>query len=264
MEIIDSIILGDCFEYMPTIPDASVDLLIADPPYGVTRNGWDVGIPLDLMWSEFHRIVKPNGAMLVFGQDRFTARVTISNEANHRYNLVWEKDRPGGFLNAKRMPLRYHEDLMVFYRKMPTYNPQMWQGEPTHSRGLGFAQKEITTNYGSHSQQDNTTGETLKYPRSILPFPRPHPPKHPTEKPVELLEYLIRTYSDGGQVVFDPFAGAGSTAIAAIRTRRRFVAVERDPRYYGIAKDRIDDAVARRNVFANVFIFPDEGRQGDS
>lgn len=235
---------GDCLELMKEIPDGSIDMVLADLPYGTTRNKWDSVIPLDLLWKQYKRICKPKAAIVLFGQDKFTAKVMLSNEKWHRYNLIWKKgDRVSGFLNARRMPLRNHEDIMVFYKSLPTYNPIFSNGIPLHSMGKKYVDPltQKNNNYGKFYkgvEQDKRAGGTQKFPKSVLNFERPHPPIHPTQKPVPLLEYLIRTYTNDGELVLDNTMGIGSTGKACLNTCRNFIGIENDPKYFEIAKTR--------------------------
>lgn len=236
---------------MKNIPDKSVDMVLCDPPYGVTaKNKWDVVIPFDLLWNHYERICKENAAIVLFGQDKFSAECMLSNKKIHRYNLIWKKVLPSGFLNANRMPLREHEDIMVFYKKLPTYNPQKVKGNPCHSKGkvvgkMNDAQLN-NNNYGDFKCVE-TTGE-MKFPTSVLEFQKPHPSKavHPTQKPVALLEYLIKTYTDEGEIVLDNCMGSGSTGVACVNANRNFIGIELDEKYFQIAKERIENAEKER------------------
>ena len=240
---------GDCLELMKNIRDKSIDCIICDLPYGVTsKNKWDTIIPYEPLWKEYKRIIKDNGPIILFGQDKFTAKTMLSNEKMHRYNLIWNKVLTSGFLNAGRMPLREHEDIMIFYKKLPTYNPQFTEGKPLHGMGEKFKKvKNNNNNYNDFNSCNNPSanreGDTKKYPKSILTFPRPASSKmlHPTEKPVELLEYLIKTYSNENDVILDNCMGSGSTGVAALNTNRRFIGIELDEKYFDIAKDRLEN-----------------------
>ena len=240
---------GDCLELMKNIKDKSIDCIICDLPYGVTsKNKWDTIIPYEPLWKEYKRIIKDNGPIILFGQDKFTAKTMLSNEKMHRYNLIWNKVLTSGFLNAGRMPLREHEDIMIFYKKLPTYNPQFTEGKPLHGMGEKFKKvKNNNNNYNDFNSCNNPSanreGDTKKYPKSILTFPRPASSKmlHPTEKPVELLEYLIKTYSNENDVILDNCMGSGSTGVAALNTNRRFIGIELDEKYFNIAKDRLEN-----------------------
>ena len=238
---------GDCLELMKNIKDKSIDCIICDLPYGVTsKNKWDTIIPYEPLWKEYKRIIKDNGPIILFGQDKFTAKTMLSNEKMHRYNLIWNKVLTSGFLNAGRMPLREHEDIMIFYKKLPTYNPQFTEGKPLHGMGEKFKKvKNNNNNYNDFNSCNNPSanreGDTKKYPKSILTFPRPASSKmlHPTEKPVELLEYLIKTYSNENDVILDNCMGSGSTGVACLNTNRRFIGIELDEKYFNIAKNRL-------------------------
>ena len=240
---------GDCLKLMKNIEDKSIDCIICDLPYGVTsKNKWDTIIPYEPLWKEYKRIIKDNGPIILFGQDKFTAKTMLSNEKMHRYNLIWNKVLTSGFLNAGRMPLREHEDIMIFYKKLPTYNPQFTEGKPLHGMGEKFKKvKNNNNNYNDFNSCNNPSanreGDTKKYPKSILTFPRPASSKmlHPTEKPVELLEYLIKTYSNENDVILDNCMGSGSTGVACLNTNRRFIGIELDEKYFNIAKDRLEN-----------------------
>lgn len=240
---------GDCLEIMKNIKNKSVDMILCDLPYGVTsKNKWDTIIPYEPLWKEYKRIIKDNGAIILFGQDKFTAKTMLSNEKMHRYNLIWNKVLISGFLNAGRMPLREHEDIMVFYKKLPTYNPQFTEGKPLHGMGEKFKKvKNNNNNYNDFNSCNNPSanrkGDTRKYPKSILTFPRKPSSKmlHPTEKPVELLEYLIKTYSNENDVILDNCMGSGGTGVACLKTNRNFIGIELDKGYFNIAKDRIEN-----------------------
>lgn len=237
---------GDCLEVMKDIPDRSVDMILCDLPYEQTKNKWDNLIPFELLWSNYNRIIKDNGAIVLFANGMFTAEVMKSNAKAWRYNLVWEKDRPSGFLNAKRMPLRSHEDICVFYKKLPTYNPQTWEGLPLHGMGKKFKEGNLgNNNYGTFNSHTNPSakrsGDTTKQPRSVLKFKRPHPPIHPTQKPVDLLEWLIKTYTNECETVLDNCMGSGSTGVACANTNRKFIGIELEENYFNIAKERIEN-----------------------
>jgi len=243
---------GDCLALMPSIPDGSVDMVLCDLPYGVTQNRWDSVIPLEPLWEQWGRVTKPNAAIVLFGQGMFTAKLMLSNQKQWRYNLIWKKGgRVSGFLNAKKMPMRNHEDICVFYDELPVFNPQMREGIPLHSRGRGW-HRFVNNNYGDFQEgADLRAGTTEKYPLSILDFERPHPPVHPTQKPVPLLEYLIRSYTNEDAVVLDNTMGSGSTGVAAVNTGRRFIGIESDAKYFELARGRILEAENER--YARLF-----------
>lgn len=228
---------------MKDIPDKSVDMILCDLPYEKTKNAWDKALPFDLLWRQYNRIIKDNGAIVLFGQDKFTAKMMLSNEKMHRYNLIWDKVLPSGFLNAKKQPLRKHEDIMVFYKKPPTYNPQMTKGAKCHSKGkaVGKMNNDILNNDNYGDFKIVETEGNMKYPQSIFTFAKPHPSValHPTQKPVPLLEYLIKTYTNEGETVLDNCMGSGSTGVACINTNRNFIGIELDENYYQIAQSRL-------------------------
>lgn len=233
---------GDCLELMKTIPDGSVDMILCDLPYGQTaRNKWDNIIPFEELWNEYNRIVKPNAAIVLFANGLFTADLMLSQRQKWRYNLIWEKTQPTGFLNAKRMPLRTHEDICVFYDKQPTYNPQKTQG---HKRKVSTAEHKrnsnMTTDYNEH--KFTTYDSTERYPKSILKFSKDTQKAslHPTQKPVELLEWLIKTYTNENETVLDNCMGSGSTGVACLHTNRNFIGFELDENYFQIARKRIE------------------------
>ena len=233
---------GDCLELMKDIPNKSIDMILADLPYGTTRNKWDSVIPLDGLWKQYKRIIKDNGAIVLFGQGKFTAKMMLSEPKLHRYNLIWDKVLSSGFLNANRMPLRSHEDIMVFYKRLPQYNPQKTKGKPNNSKGK--PKQNENNNYGHFEFVDNKDElGGMKHPKSIVIFEKPHPSItiHPTQKPVELLEYLIKTYTNEGEVVLDNTMGSGSTGVACINTNRNFIGIELDENYFEIAKKRIEE-----------------------
>ena len=240
----DYIKQGDCLELMKDIPSGSVDMILCDLPYGVTHNSWDKRIDLTKLWTEYKRIIKENGAICLFGQGKFFAVLINSNRTWYRYDYVWDKVLTTGFLNANRMPLNRHEQIGVFYKKLSVYNPQFVKGKPLHGRGTGYLNKEIINhNYGKFDNlSDNRKGSTEKYPTTVLTFPKAHPSKsiHPTEKPIPLLAFLIKTYKNKGDTVLDNCMGCGSTIIACKNTERHYIGFELDKEYYKIAKDRIE------------------------
>lgn len=235
---------------MKDIPSKSIDLILCDPPYGVTQNPCDKKLPFQELWLEYKRIIKDNGAILLFGQGMFFVELIESNRAWFRYDLVWDKVLISGFLNAKRMPLRRHEHIAVFYKKLPIYCPQFTEGQPLHGRGKAYRDKEaINRNYGNFEPMEDTRkGSTEKYPTSILTFPKAHPSKaeHPTEKPVALLEYLIKTYTNERNLVLDNCMGSGSTIVACIRTNRRYIGFELNEDHFKTAERRIYNVMKER------------------
>jgi len=246
------LIRGDCLEKMKDIPDKSIDMILCDLPYETLNKGnkntkWDVSIPFDKLWEQYERIIKDNGVIALFGQGMFTAKLMMSNTKLWRYNLIWDKVLTSGFLNAKRMPLRSHEDICIFYKKLPIYNPQMTIGKPLHGKGKSYMNKELTNNcYGQlNATCDIRKGCTDKFPTSILKFRKPHPSTtlHPTQKSHELCEWLIKTYTNEGDLVLDNCMGSGSTGVACVNTNRNFIGIELDENYFNIAKERIENNI---------------------
>ena len=239
MEQAYHLLQGDCLELMKGIPDGSVDMILCDLPYGNTRNSWDVNIEVKALWEQYKRIIKTNGAILLFGSGKFTAELMHSNPKDWRYNLIWEKTTPTGFLNAKRMPLRCHEDILVFYRKPPLYNPIMTKSVRKVSTVVHRRNSKTGDSYGKYKpiSYDSDT----RYPRSVLHFAtdKQKSALHPTQKPIALLEYLIRLYTDKNDIVLDNCMGSGSTGVACMRTGRKFIGIELDEKYFQIAQDRI-------------------------
>lgn len=238
---LNKIYYGDCLEVMKSIDDKSIDMVLCDLPYNQTKNAWDVAIDLNKLWGQYLRISKSNSAIVLFGQGMFTADVMYSNKKMWRYNLIWNKKIAGGFLNANRMPLRVHEDIMVFYNDLPLYNPQKTKGSPNHSKGKMLSQKN--NNYGNYQNVDNNDlhGD-MKFPTSIIEFQKVHPSKciHPTEKSVELLKWLINTYTNPDMIVLDNCCGSGSTCIASLETKRNYIGIEKEEQYFTIAQNRIN------------------------
>ncbi len=228
-------LFGDCRDYFPLLPSGIIDLVLADNPYGETAHKQDVIIPFNDLWSGYNRLTKKDANIVLFAQGKFYAKLVLSNEKNFRYDLVWDKILISGPLNAKRRPLRVHEQVAVFYRKLGTYNPQMKDGPPLHSKGTKYKDKgELSGNYGKHFNTPNHDMVDKKYPKSIFTFQKPHPSKakHRTEKPVELLEELTLTYSNVGETILDNATGCGNTGVAAWRHGRKFILIEKDPVEY--------------------------------
>jgi len=232
------ILLGDCLDLMDTLEDGSVDFLLADLPYGTTQAKWDAVIPFDELWPRIHRVVKPNGAIVLFGAEPFSSEMRLSNKKYFKYDWVWDKVKGTNFLNAKKQPMRNHEIISVFYREQCTYNPQKTQG---HVRKTTTRRKHHQTSVYGHMGQDNSYDSTDRYPRSILEFSTDTQISalHDTQKPVALCRYLIRTYSNPGELVLDITAGSGTTAIAAIEEYRDYVVMEKDPDNYDVMVNRI-------------------------
>lgn len=235
---------GDCLEEMGKVADHSVDMIFTDLPYGTTHNVWDVPIPLDTLWDQYRRVLKPGGAVLLFAQMPFGADLINSNRRWYRYEWIWHKTLPFGFLNANRMPLRTHENILVFYEHLPTYHPQKTPGSPYQKPYHAKQSARPTRNYGRFKQIPTINRDGMRYPRDVLTFSNGnHANKiHPTEKPVDLLEYMIRTYTDADDTVLDSCMGSGSCGVACQHLGRSFIGIEKDMVYFEAAKKRIEEA----------------------
>jgi DNA modification methylase len=230
---------GDCLELLKTIPDKSIDMILCDPPYGTTQCKWDVVIPFEPMWEQLKRITKDNGAICLFGSEPFSSALRMSNLKMFKYDWIWNKLRPSGSLNARRQPLRYHEIVSVFYSKQSMYLPFMTKGLMQNKSGGCKAGDLYRTTKIIRYQSD------LYYPRSILESKACHNMTgkvHPTQKPVPLLEYLIKTYTLENETVLDFTMGSGSTGVACKNLNRSFIGIEKDDKYFEIAKNRIEEA----------------------
>ena len=249
------VVMDDCLEVMKLVPDASVDMVLCDLPYGTTACKWDSVIPFDALWAEYRRVTKPNAAIVLFGSQPFTAALGASNLGWLKYSWVWEKARPTDFLQAKHKPLKGFEDVLVFYGSRPTYNPQ---GTTAIDRSVKNTGTKARGRQGKKGNDDQTFHAAVSgadendcykqsvtgYPRGIVKFAQDSNALHPTQKPVALMEYLIRTYTNEGDVVLDNTMGSGTTGVACANTGRKFIGIEREPKYYEIAKARIAGVVA--------------------
>ena len=231
---------GDCLELMKEIPDGSVDMILTDLPYGVTQAPFDKKLSLEEMWTQFRRVIKKNATVVLFCQQPFTSELVTSNRKDFKYCLTWHKRQCSGFLNAKRQPLRSCEDIAVFYRGQCTYNPQMRKGKrQLKSTGGG------TINYNPFTYQPHVSEDY--YPTTLLEFPLPRfKDGHPQQKPTDLLEYLIKTYTNEGETVLDATMGSGSTGVACVNTNRRFIGFEKEQNFFEIAQKRIDEALIKK------------------
>lgn len=235
---------GDCLDLMRHIPSESIDMILCDLPYGTTKHPDDIRLPFDLLWESYERIIKENGAIVLFAQGMFYVDLVNSNRKLFRYDLVWDKELVTGFLNANRMPLRRHEQIAVFYKKLPVYHPQFTKGQPLHGRGTAYLKEDQiqTQNYNKYNViEDVRKGSTQKYPTSILQIPKPHPSvaTHRTEKPVELCKWLIATYTNEGDYVLDNCMGSGSTGKACLELGRKFIGIEKDPQIFQHANEAL-------------------------
>ena len=219
-----TLLCGDCLELMSRIPDGSIDMVLSDLPYGTTRCRWDTPINLQELWKQYRRVVKENGAIVLFSAQPFTTELISSNKAMYRYEWIWKKTQPSGFMNAKKMPLRIHENIEIFYRKPPTYNPQMTHGHQRKTAtAYGTRESDGSSCYG-REERNYTYDSTDRYPVDVLQYSTGDKAKrlHPTQKPVDLLEYLVKTYTNPGETVLDNCMGAGSTGVACMNTGREF------------------------------------------
>ena len=241
------LIHGDCLEEMKKIPDGSVDLVLTDPPYGTTACKWDTVIPFEPLWAQYKRMIKDNGAIVLFGSEPFSSLLRCSNIKNYKYDWVWDKKHGANFAQANKRPLKNIENVMVFYDKPCFYNPQKIQnpkGEEKRSKYPPSLQKECFVgqvamnadfaHFGSKYESDKLL------PKSILVFSRDSKPVHPTQKPVALMEYLIKTYTNEGETVLDNCMGSGTVGVACKNLNRKFIGIEKDETYFKIAQDRIN------------------------
>lgn len=272
---------GDCLELMKSIPDGSVDMVLCDLPYGTTELKWDIVIPFEPLWEQYRRVIKNNGAILLFSVQPFTTDLINSNRKMFRYEIIWSKTQPLGFLNAKKMPLRAHENILVFYKNLPTYNPikhkveckdighvhggkngKLYEQYIGRKRGNSEYKINGLGVYGGINPNVAKTYEYIetgeRYPTDIVKFSNwngalfgntTKANKHPTQKPVPLLEYLIKTYTNEGETVLDNTMGSGSTGVACINTGRNFIGIELDDNYFEIAKTRIEQYKTQGSLF---------------
>ena len=234
------LLLGNSFELMKSISSESIDFIFTDPNYNTTQNEWDTDIPLDQMWEQFTRIIKPNGCIAMWAQSPFDKILACSNLNMYRYEWIVEKTKATGHLNSKLMPMKAHENVLIFYKTLPTYNPQYTEGHtPVHNYT-----KHTTdgTNYGTTKTGISGGGSTRRFPRDVLRFSwdTQKSKLHPTQKPVAACEYFIRTYTNPGEVVLDPFMGSGTIGVACQNLGREFIGIELKQNYYEAAKQRIE------------------------
>lgn len=245
---------GDCLEVMKNIEDESVDMILCDLPYGTSASSWDKKIPMESLWAEYKRIIKPNRAIVLFAQQPFTSLLITSNIGMWKYNWIWEKDNGTNFLNSKYCPLKITEDICVFGEGATSfvkngenliYNPQFTEGKPYTIISGNQKSNSAVVRGGKGGREDvggyKTENDGKRYPKNIIKFNRDKDKLHPTQKPVALLEYLIKTYTNEGNIVLDNCMGSGSTSIACINTNRRFIGIELDENYFNIAKERIEN-----------------------
>ena len=238
------LIQGDCLEVMKSIPDGSIDSIITDPPYGTTACKWDSVIDFDLMWEQLNRIIKPNGAIVLFGSQPFTSALIMSNPKKFKYEWIWQKSHATGHLNSKKQPMRQHENICVFYNKQCTYNPQMIKKSYIDKRTKSGQDKKVGV-YSDFKKVERQIEVTDGYPKTIqyfaTPFKGGEGGKHPTQKPLSLMEYLIRTYTNENETILDFTMGSGSTMVACQNTNRNGIGIEQDEKYFKIAQDRVKE-----------------------
>jgi len=235
----NSLTCADCLEVMPEIANKSIDMILCDLPYGTTACSWDTIIPFEPLWVQYKRIIKDNGAIVLTASQPFTSKLVMSNLKMFKYALVWEKNRPTGLFTAKIQPMKYHEDILIFGNGKIKYNPQMWIGKKSHSVGRGISKSK---HYDLPILKDRENSQ-YKYPKSILKYNRDHPPIHPTQKPIALFEYLIKTYTNEGDTVLDNCAGSGTIGVACQNLNRKFILIEKEQKYIDIIKKRLSQGV---------------------
>jgi site-specific DNA-methyltransferase (adenine-specific) len=241
MKMESKIICGDAIDEMSKLPDKSIDMILCDLPYGTTQCKWDTVIPFDSLWEQYRRIIKDKGAIVLTASQPFTSNLVMSNPKLFRYILVWEKSKSTGYLNSKKMPMRSHEDILVFYKSLPIYNPQMVDGKP-YDKGKAHRPTEVYREQKGEIHVKNDSGQ--RYPRSVQYFKTAESEGvvyHPTQKPISLMEWLIKTYTNEGDIVLDNCIGSGTTAIACIRTNRKYIGIDIDESYINITTERISN-----------------------
>lgn len=247
-----NLIKGDCLDVMKTIPSGSIDAIITDPPYGTTACKWDSVLPFEPMWEQLNRIIKPNGAIVLFGSQPFTSALIMSNPKKFKYEWIWQKSHATGHLNSKKQPMRQHENICVFYNKQCTYNPQMIKKSYIDKRTKSGQDKKVGV-YSEFKKVERQIEFTDGYPKTIqyfaTPFKGGEGGKHPTQKPLSLMEYLIRTYTNENETVLDFTMGSGSTMIACQNTKRKGIGIELDKHYYEVSLKRFKQVTAQMQLF---------------
>jgi site-specific DNA-methyltransferase (adenine-specific) len=257
--LLNKVIHGDCLEIMKDITDKSIDMILCDLPYGTTACSWDIIIPFEPLWHEYKRIIKSNGAIVLTASQPFTSKLIMSNLNWFKYEYVWEKSQATGFLNAKKRPMVSHENICVFYKNQPVYYPQITTGHKPINKYTKSAKIQNKTEiYGKVNKDISGGGETVRYPRSVLLFASDKQKNklnktiHPTQKPIKLFEYFIKTYTNEGDIVLDNCAGSFTTAVAAIKTNRNWICIEKEKKYCEIGKKRIESALKLINQKVNI------------
>jgi site-specific DNA-methyltransferase (adenine-specific) len=245
------LINDDCLKAMDKLIEdgVKVDTIITDSPYGTTACKWDTVIPFDAMWERLNKLIKPNGAIVLFGSEPFSSALRMSNIKNYKYDWVWEKDKVTGFLNSKKQPLRNFENILLFYKKQPTYNPQFTKKDPKNIRpkmkNREFKKRDVYSNFKDGDFREQNID--VAYPKQVLKFNQEKIGRgierfHPTQKPVALMEYLIKTYTNENDLVLDFTMGSGTTGVACKNLNRSFIGIELDEKYFEIAKNRIENS----------------------
>ena len=256
-EIINSVIEGDCLEVMKKMPDSCIDMILCDLPYGTTQNKWDSVIPLEELWRQYKRVLKPNGVVVLTSLGLFTAQLMLSQPKTYKYRWIWQKSKATNFLNAKKQPLRKFEDVCVFYSKQPTYNPQMIEGEPYDK---GVRKNQLSGSYGDF-QPAHVRSDGLRYPTDVIYFKTAESEGdvwHPTQKPVELGRYLVRTYTNPGDIVLDNTCGSGSFLVSALLEGRNFIGIEKNEDVALFKAKEIDYIEVAKNRLIKAFSGMDE------
>lgn len=246
---VNKIYCENCLLGMQRIPDKSIDMILCDLPYGTTQCSWDAIIPFNELWLQYERVIKDNGAIVLFGAEPFSSHLRLSNIKLFKYDWIWDKKKGTGFLNAKKQPMRNHETISVFYKQQCTYNPQKTFG---HVKKKSFRAKHLQTDVYGDMNNDYTYESTERYPRSIQEFSTDtqNISLHPTQKPVALFEYLIKTYTNEGETVLDNCMGSGTTAIACINTNRNYIGFEKEGKYYNVIQERIKNHAPQLKLIA--------------
>lgn len=241
IDLRNSIHLGDCLDIMKLLPDASIDMILCDLPYGTTACKWDTIIPFDKLWEHYERIIKPRGAIVLTASQPFTSALIMSNIKLFKYELIWQKTRPSNVFNAKKQFMKWHENICVFYKSLPTYNPQTTMGKSYKKKH--YIQDRSNGTLGKTGEKDGHISENngIMQPKTVIEISNPnHNSLHPTQKPVELMEYLIKTFSNEEDIILDNTMGSGTTCIACKNLNRIYIGIEKDEAYFNIAQDRIE------------------------
>ena len=242
---------GECLEVMDELiaKGVVVDAIITDPPYQITACKWDSVIPFDAMWLRLNKLIKPNGAIVLFGSEPFSSALRMSNIKNYKYDIVYEKERPSNPALAKKRPLNYIEYIHIFYKSFLTYNPQKTKGKKNNSCGVGVRKRKDSTLSSFKKSYSSSVNDGMKYPKNIIKFSRPTKQYHPTQKPLLLMEYLVRTYTNENETVLDFTMGSGTTGVACVNTNRNFIGIELDETYFNIAEERIEKHTKQERLF---------------